>query len=71
MGCGPSQQKEDQSQSRIPSPRKGWEEGSKVTDNHRPCGSTRLDYIVNTGAACIARHCQREQKGGHKRRKDA
>ncbi|XP_052012237.1 stathmin domain-containing protein 1 [Apodemus sylvaticus] len=30
MGCGPSQQTEDQSQSRIPSPRKGWEEGAKA-----------------------------------------
>ncbi|XP_021498493.1 stathmin domain-containing protein 1 [Meriones unguiculatus] len=30
MGCGPSQQAEDQSQSRLPSPRKGWEEGSKA-----------------------------------------
>lgn len=30
MGCGPSQQTEDQSQSRMPSPRKGWEEGSKA-----------------------------------------
>ncbi|CAH6800925.1 stathmin domain-containing protein 1 [Phodopus roborovskii] len=31
MGCGPSQQAGDQSQSRcVPSPRKGWEEGSKA-----------------------------------------
>lgn len=63
MGCGPSKQTEDQRQSHIPSPRKGWEEGAKVTDNHRPCGSTHRDYIVNTGAA-VARHCQREQKEG-------
>ncbi|XP_028618920.1 stathmin domain-containing protein 1 [Grammomys surdaster] len=41
MGCGPSQQTEDQSQSRIPSPRKGWEEGSKadsrVTSSKENC----------------------------------
>lgn len=71
MGCGPSKQTEDQRQSHIPSPRKGWEEGAKVTDNHRPCGSTQRDYIVNTGAA-VARHCQREsrRKEGHRRRKE-
>lgn len=43
MGCGPSQEAGDRSQSRLPSPRKGWEEGSKVKDNHRPCWSTRLE----------------------------
>ncbi|XP_057644008.1 stathmin domain-containing protein 1 [Chionomys nivalis] len=32
MGCGPSQQAGDRSQSRVPSPRKGWEEGSKASD---------------------------------------
>lgn len=32
MGCGPSQQAGDQSQNRVPSPRKGWEEGSKASD---------------------------------------
>lgn len=41
MGCGPSQQAEDQSQSRVPSPRKGWEEGSKadvrVTSSKENC----------------------------------
>lgn len=31
MGCGPSQQAGDPSQSRVPSPRKGWEEGSKAS----------------------------------------
>ncbi|XP_051026728.1 stathmin domain-containing protein 1 [Acomys russatus] len=41
MGCGPSQQAEDQSLSRLPSPRKGWEEGSKanvrVTSSKENC----------------------------------
>ncbi|KAH0513742.1 Stathmin domain-containing protein 1 [Microtus ochrogaster] len=32
MGCGPSQQAGDRSQNRVPSPRKGWEEGSKASD---------------------------------------
>ncbi|XP_003496057.1 stathmin domain-containing protein 1 [Cricetulus griseus] len=42
MGCGPSQQAGDQSQSHhVPSPRKGWEEGSKadvrVTSSKENC----------------------------------
>ncbi|CAO2595925.1 Stathmin domain-containing protein 1 [Lemmus lemmus] len=41
MGCGPSQQAGDRSQSRVPSPRKGWEEESKanarVTSSKENC----------------------------------
>ncbi|KAL1784057.1 stathmin domain-containing protein 1 [Sigmodon hispidus] len=41
MGCGPSQKAGDQNQSQVPTPRKGWEEGSKadvrVTSSKENC----------------------------------
>lgn len=54
MGCGPSQQTEDQSQSRIPSPRKGWEEGPKadvrVTSSKENCSpQTEAAWPQDTG----------------------
>ncbi|XP_055451202.1 stathmin domain-containing protein 1 [Psammomys obesus] len=65
MGCGPSQQAEDQSQSRLPSPRKGWEEGSKadvrMTSSKEICisqaeASWSRDTVDN--AKCLDQHIQ-------------